>query len=350
MRTEAHTHGLTTPPHPDSDAAFLGWQDSLSGDIFPLYTITVEDHPLFHSTVSDVSLRRMRLRIPRTPSPYPQAGPSPWHDLGIELNHPKTAREAIETARRACADSAGGRKSDAGDRAGPAQDDDAFAFFDALVEEQEAVYETAGVLGLGDRVWILAKLPGFIKVHHKDIVDKYLLLTSSHDGTSHARVTLTPIRAVCNNSLTSTFEGAGDVHIRPPHPGVPASEQAVAVLKQSHALYEQLDVIFNGMAAKKISAGELRDYVQALVPDNEEKENDPRTEEMRNRVLQLHDSGQGANLARGTLWGAFNSVTEYTDYMMSGGDSTDRLDSIWFGRGEQLKLKAFHLAEQMLRV
>jgi hypothetical protein len=33
------------PPDPDSDAAFLGWQGSLSGDIFPLYTITAEDHP-----------------------------------------------------------------------------------------------------------------------------------------------------------------------------------------------------------------------------------------------------------------------------------------------------------------
>jgi hypothetical protein len=35
--------------------------------------------------------------------------------------------------------------------------------------------------------------------------------------------------------------------------------------------------------------------------------------------------------------------------MMLSGDPTNPLNSIWFGRGEQLKLKAFHLAEQMLR-
>jgi hypothetical protein len=29
-------------------------------------------------------------------------------------------------------------------------------------------------------------------------------------------------------------------------------------------------------------------------------------------------------------------------------DSTMRLNSIWFGRGEQLKLKAFQIAERML--
>ena len=49
------------------------------------------------------------------------------------------------------------------------------------------------------------------------------------------------------------------------------------------------------------------------------------------------------------MWGALNGVTEYTDHMMQGADSKDPLSSIWFGRGEQLKLKAFHLAEQMLR-
>jgi len=106
--------------------------------------------------------------------------------------------------------------------------------------------------------------------------------------------------------------------------------------------------MFNGMAARKITEVQLREYVQALVPDNEEAENTVRTEKIRNSVLQLHDSGLGAHLARGTWWGAFNSVAEYTDHMMLGENSTTRLNSIWFGRGEQLKLKAFRLAEKML--
>jgi hypothetical protein len=102
------------------------------------------------------------------------------------------------------------------------------------------------------------------------------------------------------------------------------------------------------MASRKITEAQLREYVQALVPDNEEAENTARTENIRNSVLQLHDSGLGAHLARGTWWGAFNSVAEYTDHMMLGEDSATRLDSIWFGRGEQLKLKAFHLAQRMM--
>ena len=370
MHPGAHMSRQTTPPDPDSDAAFLGWQDSLSGDIFPLYTVTAGDHPLCHSTVSDVTLRKAHLRIPRTPSPFPDAGPAPWHDLGVELHHPRTAKEAIESAIAGYTRSKTQQKANAGvthdapatmgteggtlpDPAGTGfgsiQNRDEFAFFDALVDQQEAVYETAGVLGLGDRIWILAKLTGYIKVHHNDIVNKYLLLTGSHDGTSHVRVKLTPIRAVCNNTLTSTFHGAGDVHVGPTPHAARNADQGTEVLALSQSLYSQLDIIFNGMAATKISAEQLRGYVQALVPDSEEAENDSTAETMRNSVLQLHDSGKGANLSRGTLWGAFNSVTEYTDHMMMRGDPTHRLNSIWFGRGEQLKLKAFHLAEQMLR-
>jgi phage/plasmid-like protein (TIGR03299 family) len=335
----------TAPPDPDSDAAFIGWQGSLAGDIFPLYTITVENHPSSFSTVTDVTLRKLHLRTPRTLSPYPDTGPSPWQNLGIELNHPKTAREAIAIAMR----DNGYEPDPPGPGGEPLQRGDSFAFFDALVDRREAIYENAGVHGLGDRAWILAKLPGYIKVHRNDIVNKYLLLTSAHNGTSHVGVKILPIRSVCNNSLTSTFPGAGDVHARHGQTALNDLEQASEVLTLSNSLFGQLDVVFNAMAAMKITEDQLRKYVEALVPDDEEAEDDPRRAAIRESVIKLHDSGHGADLSRGTLWGAFNSVTEYTDHMMLGRDSTNPLNLIWFGRGEQLKLKAFHLAEEMLR-
>ena len=359
----------TKPPDSDSDANFLGWRGKLSGELFPLFNITVADHPLYQSTVNEATLRRLHLRIPRIPSPYPETGQSPWHNLGTELNHPKTARNAIEmaglnyTVVKKPLELKPGSKQDAyatvrtdtNDVMGFVnesykliQNIDAFTFFDELVAENKAIYETAGVLGKGECVWILAKLPGFINVYGNDIVNKYLLLTNSHDVSSQVRVKLTPIRVVCNNTLTAALQGAGEVQIIHTPNALQDLEQATTLLGLSNYLYEQLSAIFNGMAARKITEEQLREYVQALVPDNEEAENTARTEKIRNSVLQLHDSGRGAHLARGTLWGAFNSVAEYTDHMMLDEDSTTRLNSIWFGRGEQLKLKAFHLAQRML--
>jgi len=356
-------------PGSDSDAEFLGWQETLSGEIFPLFNVTVADHPSYQSTVSDATLRRLHLRVPRILSPYPEIEPSPWRRLGIELNHPETARDAIKMAgldytvvKKPVALKTGFRQDAyatvrtdndkvmgvVNERYEPIQNIDAFTFFDAMVAEGAAAYEMAGTLGKGEHIWILARLPGYIKVHGNDIVNKYLLLTNSHDGSSHVRVKLNPIRVVCNNTLSPAFQDTGEVQISQIPNAARDLEQAVKMCGRSYSLYEQLDVQFNRMAARKMTEEQLREYVQGLVPDNEEAENTARTRKIRNSVLQLHDAGRGANLSRGTLWGAFNSVVEYTDHMMPGEDSTGRLNSIWFGRGEQLKLKAFRLAEQMM--
>ena len=356
------------------DAVFVGWQKSMSGNIFPLYNIHKRGHPSYHSTVDEKTLQRLHLRIPRTPSPYPGVAPSPWHNLGKELADPATARETIDTAglnftvvkipltkamkqnRPAgfSPDRWATVRTDTGDVLGivgdsyePIQNREAFTFFDSLVGTNEATYETAGALGRGERIWILARLPGFIKVHGKDIVGKYLLLSNSHDGSSLVRVKLTPIRVVCNNTLTAALQGAGEVHIRHTSNAAENLKQAQALLGLSNDLYVQLETIFNRMALTKISDKQLLEYVKALVPDNAEAEDNAKPEGIRNTFLDLYDSGQGADLARGTLWGAFNCVTEYTDHVM-GDDPTTRLESIWFGRGEQLKRTAFQLAERMM--
>jgi phage/plasmid-like protein (TIGR03299 family) len=355
-------------PGADQDAVFLGWQESLSGAIFPMYTIIAADHPSYHSTVSDRTLRKLGLRIPETPSPYTKIGPSPWQSLGIALSYPKTAREAIESAgldytiAKKPVELAGlmqkayaSVRTDTGEILGivgaryrPVQNRDAFALFDELVGKQELVYETAGVLGHGERIWILAKLPGYMKINGNDIVNKYLLLINSHDGSAPVRAKVTPIRLVCNNTLTSALQGAGEVHIRYAPGAMQGAGQAASLLEFSESLFERLDLIFNRMALRTITEEQLQEYVRQLVPSDEEGENDAKTQKVRNDVLRLHDTGWGADLARGTMWGAFNSVTEYTDHLMLDEDSATRLNSIWFGRGEQLKLKAFQLAERMM--
>jgi phage/plasmid-like protein (TIGR03299 family) len=298
---------------------------------------------------------------------------SPWQNLGTELANPATAREAIEAAglnytvvkkplkeveeldRPAnVPDRWATVRTDNGavlgivdDSYEPVQNRDAFTFFDTLVGSDEAIYETAGVLGRGERIWILAKLPGYIKVNRKDIVGKYLLLTNSHDGSSLVRVKLTPIRVVCNNTLTAALQGAGEVQIRHTSNAAEDMKQALSLLGLTNSLYEQLDAVFNRMALTKITDKQLQDYVKALVPDKEEGEDNMENRGIRDAFLKLHESGQGADLSRGTLWGAFNCVTEYTDHGTEGNPST-RLESMWFGRGEQLKQKAFQLAERMM--
>ena len=48
----------------DSDAVFIGWQETLSGEAIALYDITAESHPSYGSTVTNRMLRDLKLQIP----------------------------------------------------------------------------------------------------------------------------------------------------------------------------------------------------------------------------------------------------------------------------------------------
>lgn len=41
------------PLSPGSDAEFLGWQKTSTGEAIALYNVTAAQHPLFQSTVSE---------------------------------------------------------------------------------------------------------------------------------------------------------------------------------------------------------------------------------------------------------------------------------------------------------
>lgn len=163
-------------------------------------------------------------------------GDLPWHGLGTALQKPATATEAIKAAKLdwevvktpvyACVgnnrlvptDSFAVVRSDMVDKPEcevlgvvgkdytPLQNRDAFSFFDPIAGEGAAIYHTAGVLAGGRRVWMLAKLPGETRVIGDDISHKYLLLFNSHDGSGAVGVKFTPVRVVCQNTLTMALQ------------------------------------------------------------------------------------------------------------------------------------------------
>ena len=307
------------------------------------------------------------------------AGEIPWHGLGTRLDEPATAQEAITAAgldylaklqaiqtvdgtpipqRKAVVRSdSGGILGVVGNSYVPVQNHQAFGFLDAVVADGGLRYHTAGALGAGERVWMLAKLPDEIRVKNSDdITEKFLLLSNSHDGSSSLRVYFTPIRVVCSNTLAIAASNGRGQGVSIIHKGDLSAKvrQAQEVLGLAKQFYEGVEFQINRLASHYPSLRQLEEYFREVYPDAPEGESS-RTKNVRQEMLRLFEHGIGHDMPeiRHSTWTALNAVTEYVDYYRSTRGTTvsarasNRLESAWFGSGARLKERAWELALKM---
>lgn len=229
------------------------------------------------------------------------------------------------------------------------QNSDLFSVFDFLVKEDQAIYETAGVLGKGERVWILARLPQDIVIGDYDAINQYILITNAHTGKNSAVVMVTPIRVVCNNTLNMALHGKSNmIKIKHFKNAEQKLQEAHKVLGFSTKYYDELSVTYNKMQNKKVTDTEVSNWVKKIL--NVETEGKQSTKKTNNvdEIMNLYQTGEGSQWTKGTLFGFINAVAEYADFekVVRGDDnkSSKRLNSIWFGTGAKLKQDAFDLA------
>lgn len=303
-------------------------------------------------------------------------GSKPWHKLGNEVSQAQTSGEAITAAgmdwqvekqqlflangtavngaMATIRKDTGAQLGIVGDVYRPLQNKEAFSFFDAIVGEKAAMYHTAGVLGDGEVVWMLAKLPGYIRTVGDDVSEKFLLLTNSHDGSSTVRVMFTPIRVVCQNTLNVALAGTSKMarikHCSTMGQRIDYVRETIGIVSAQFSLFEE---ITQKMAGYQVTQEALQKYFvsSGVVPQIKEGEKtSTRAENIMDEVSRLFERGKGAELpgAHGTLWGAFNAVTEYVDYYRSS-KNDNRAKSLLLGSGAAIKQQAFDSALTLIK-
>ncbi len=211
----------------------------------------------------------------------------PWHGLGTMVQEAPASREALELAglnwkviQKALLTADGHlvpgfkvnlRDSDnqvlgvVTDRYRVVQNEDAFAFTDALLGEG-VTYETAGSLQNGRRTWILAKLPQNYIISGDEITP-YLVFMNSHDGTGAIKAAMTPIRVVCQNTLNLALKTAkrtwsadhvGDIQGK--------MEDARYTLLYADQYMKELGKAIDALRRIKLSDRQVQEYIDALFP------------------------------------------------------------------------------------
>ena len=303
------------------------------------------------------------------------AGAAPWHGLGTKVEGILSVAEVIKAAGLdwtvgkfkvftedgvAVPGVHAVRRSDTmevigtvGDRYSFVQNESAFIPFQGFADQGLVSFETAGALGVGERVWILAKInrPNSVIVPQADdSVAKYMLLSNSHDGSMSVRVGFTPIRVVCNNTLRLAHADGASKLIRINHRGnmeskLEALTETINVVDQS---FEATADKYRALASKGINSADLENLVKIVFSQRESdsKKKSPVLE----KIIPLFEHGRGNDLpgVRGTLWAAYNAITEYIQYER-GDDANRRLDSTWFGTGQQLNARALDAALELIK-
>lgn len=234
----------------------------------------------------------------------------------------------------------------------PLQNIDAFNFFNRFIDSKQAVFETAGSLKGGKRVWILAKINNDpMVIGNDDTVEKYVLLAHGHDGTMSVRTGFTPIRVVCANTLAMSVNNASSKLIRLKHTKNLKEnlERVSEIMNLANQEFEATAEQYRFLTNRSVNQSDLEKYVKLVFVGKNYKqlENEGKNpaRDIMPKIVRLFEEGTGSNLqtAKGTFWGAYNAVNEYLGYER-GSDDAARLDKMWFGDGANLNHKALDIA------
>lgn len=234
------------------------------------------------------------------------------------------------------------------------QNADAFSFFDAVVGGGEGIlYETAGALGKGEKIFITAKMPDYIRIGNDDAIEKYVFLTTSHDGSGSITAALTPIRIVCNNTLNIALRNCSNVvKIRHTQSANERLKEAHRVMGMVNKLSPMLEDIYNQWAKVRVTDKQVLQLIQLAMCPNKEvlaklsnDQFDETSTAFRNICNDAFEYAMTSDTqqlvtTKGTLFGAFNAVTGYFQNVRSYKDDTAKLNSLLDGGTAQRRSQA----------
>ena len=301
------------------------------------------------------------------------AGELPWHGLGVPVSNDLTPVQMMEkagvdwtveevetfinyrgdqkpTGQKALVRSTDGQiLTTVGENWKPVQNEEAFGFFSEYVFAGNMEMHTAGSLRDGKMVWALAKVKESFDLFGGDEVESYLLFSNPHQYGKSIDVRFTPIRVVCNNTLSLSLGMESERSVRVGHRvdfNPSEVKSALGIASEKLATYKEMAEYLGG---KRFTMDSLIEYYNNVFPRTADKKVQGQKLSAdtlsRNAKLCLEalESQPGAEFAEGSWWQAYNSVTFITDHVQ-GRNADNRLYSSWFGGNQVRKKNALETA------
>lgn len=217
-------------------------------------------------------------------------------------------------------------RTDTGDALGivgakytPIQNREGFEFLQSLVADTDVVWESAGALRGGRKVFISIRLPETVTVDADGIGDEivpFVAVINSHDGHSPFQCVVTPWRPVCAN--TERF-AVRDAHSRWTVRHTASAKDRITEARRTLGLsvryYERWAAEETALARTDLALSEFHQLIAELWPVDD----DPTPRALTNAALRTdHLTGlfetETARVGR-TAYAAERAVTDYLDHV-----------------------------------
>ena len=307
------------------------------------------------------------------------AGEVPWHGLGVPVSNDLTPNQMmkkagldwtveqidtyvtvgdkkIPTGMKALVRSSDNKVlTNIGQVWNPVQNEDAFNFFSEYVLKGDMEMHTAGSLKGGQLVWALAKVKESFDLFGGDTVESYLLFSNPHKYGFSIDVRFTPIRVVCNNTLSLSLEAKAERSVKVGHRTEFNADEVKKALGIASAKLSQYKEMAEFLGSKRYNIDNLIEYYNTVFPrtaDKRVQNQELSVETLSKNAKAAFDAIElqpGAKYAEGSWWQAFNSVTYVTDHLQ-GRNPDNRLYSSWFGGNQIRKRDALKTALEFAEV
>jgi phage/plasmid-like protein (TIGR03299 family) len=211
--------------------------------------------------------------------------------------------------------------STVGERYRELQNEELFYFGDALLDGGR--WETAGSIKDGRVVFGSLALERETVLDPNgvsDVVKSYLLVHTSHDGSTAVQASITPVRVVCQNTLNMALRGVKQSfkirHTQTVGGKVAAAREALAL---ANTYLDEFDKQAQALIATEITKATFDKIVEAVYPrpDKDAKGAIKKWETKVDLIESIYGSDT-TNMVSGTAWGAFNALTERLDWHRKG--------------------------------
>ena len=301
------------------------------------------------------------------------AGEVPWHGLGVPVSNDLTPAQMMTKAgldwkvaevdnfiewngekrftgkKTLVRDTDGQVLTTVGENWNPVQNEQAFEFFSEYVLSGDMEMHTAGSLRNGQMVWALAKVKESFELFKGDSVESYLLFSNPHRYGKSIDVRFTPIRVVCNNTLTLSLDQTVQSSVKMGHRmpfDASSVKQALGIASKKMNTYKEMAQF---LGERRYTQDSVIDFFNEVFPRTSDKRvraGMQKIEELSRNAKLCYDvleTQPGAEYAEGSWWQAFNAVTFVTDHVQ-GNNPDNRLYSNWFGRNQLRKKGAIEKA------